>query len=112
MNAPAPEPKFKKPVLGNDVYFFDETRMQPHAPGPCPPIAAKVTGFGFGGLALTCFPPGAGTLPAEKVKHKSEVEGDAGRKKWWEWPAEYNAAQKAAADAAAAKAEAAKTAKK
>lgn len=90
MNTPAkqepPEPRrFRKPVIGSDVHFFDETREQ--SKNGSGPYAAKVIGLSTAGVAMIVFTT-QGSFPIERMRHRSEQEKTPGKKKFWNWPDE------------------------
>jgi hypothetical protein len=83
--------KVKRPKIGDDVHFFDNTRAQQYSQPGAGPYAAKVVLLGIGGVQLKVFAPHA-VFDAEKVPHKSELDpGKAVVKRWWQWPHETKA---------------------
>jgi hypothetical protein len=94
---PAPQaPAHRQPIIGEDVHFFDEARGPNHSQGGAGPYAAKVVGFGFGGVALTVATM-QGWFNVDRVLHKSRLDKTPGKKRWWNFPQETPKQQQKAA---------------
>lgn len=77
--------KFRRPIVGDAVWFFDQTRAVNYSRMGVGPYAAMVVALDIAGVSIKIFGPHA-VFDAERVLHRSELGEDAGKKRWWEWP--------------------------
>lgn len=85
-NAPGKPEPHRKPRVGDDVWYYDESRAAYASIIGAGPYTARVTCIEPRGVHLFVMGPQGGRFDADRIAHKSELGDVAGKKKWWEWP--------------------------
>lgn len=80
-------PPHRKPIVGDDVWFYDQEMGAQYSRMGIGPYAAKVTAHDLSGVSLFVMGPQGGRFDVEKVLHKSDLPATStGKQRWWEWP--------------------------